>query len=76
MNFDKNCRDIVEDYLLNKSELYRSRGGLALLATIVVLGCTNHFSLTKNSYVNQLILPITTYVLVMIIISLVARLTI
>ena len=76
MNFDKNCRDIVEDYLLNKSELYRSRGGLALLATIVVLGCTNHFSLTKNSYVNQLILPITTYVLVMIIISLVARLVI
>ena len=76
MEFDKNCKNIVEDYLLNQSELYQSRGALALLATIIVLGCTNYFSLTKNTYVNQLILPITTYVLVMIIITLLAGLLI
>ena len=40
MNFDKNCNNIIEDYLLGKSELYQSRGALSLLITIVVLGCT------------------------------------
>lgn len=76
MNFDKNCNNIIEDYLLGKSELYQSRGPLSLLITIVVLGCTNYYSLSKNSYVNQLILPITTFILSMIIISIVARLLI
>ena len=68
MNFDKNCNNIIEDYLLGKSELYQSRGALSLLITIVVLGCTNYYSLSNNSYVNQLILPITTFILSMIII--------
>lgn len=76
MNFDKNCKYIVEDYLLGKSALYNSRGALSILATLAILGCTKYLSISNNSYVNQLVIPITTFILCMIIITIVARLLI
>jgi hypothetical protein len=76
MNFDKNCKHIVEDYLLGKSALYNSRGALSILATLAILGCTKYLSISKNSYINQLVIPVTTFILCMIIITIVARLLI
>jgi hypothetical protein len=73
MNFDRNCKYIVEDYLLGKSALYQSRGALSILVTLLILGCTNYLKLSKNPYVNQLV---TTFILMMILVTVVARMMI
>ena len=76
MNFDKNCKYIVEDYLLGKSALYNSRGPLSILATLAVIGCTKYLTISKNSYINQLVIPVTTFILFMILITVIAKLLI
>ena len=76
MNFDNNCKYIIEDYLLGKSMLYNSRGSISILITLIILGYTNYLSISKNPYINQLVIPLTTFILCMIIITILSKLLI
>jgi hypothetical protein len=71
-----NCEQVVEKYLLNQNALYAFSFPLAILISIIVFGIVKAYKISDNSYVNQILIPILTFLLTMVLIDVIARLMI
>lgn len=71
-----NCEQIVEKYLLNQNPLYAFSFPLSILVAIIVFGCAKAYKLSDNSYINQILIPIVTFLISMVIIDVVSRMLI
>jgi hypothetical protein len=68
-----NCDQIVENYLLNKNPLYAFRFPLSILFSIIVFGISKAYDWSKNSYINQILIPILVFLLSMVILDIISR---
>ena len=71
-----NCEQIVEKYLLNQNPLYAFSFQLSILIAIIVFGVAKVYKWSDNSYINQILIPVLTFLLTMVLIDLIARLMI
>ena len=71
-----NCEQVVEKYLLNQNALYAFSFPLAILISIIVFGIVKAYKISDNSYINQILIPILTFLLTMVLIDVIARLMI
>lgn len=68
-----NCEKIVEKYLLNQNPLYAFNIPLSILIAIIVFGIAKANNWSKNSYINQILIPIVSFLLSIVIIDMLAR---
>jgi len=68
-----NCTEVAERYLLNQNPLYAFSFPLSILIAIIVFGCAKAFKWTDNSYINQILIPILTLLLCMVIFDITSR---
>ena len=68
-----NCEDIVEKYLLNQNPLYAFSFPISILIAIIVFGICKAYKISENSYINQILIPITSLLLVIVIIDILSR---
>lgn len=68
-----NCNQIVEKYLLNQNPLYSFNLPLSILITIIVFGFAKANKWSENSYINQILIPLVTLLLSLVVIDLIAR---
>jgi hypothetical protein len=71
-----NCESVVEKYLLNLNPLYAFGFPLAILVGIILFGFSKAYNWTNNSYINQILIPILSFLLTLVLIDIIARLTI
>ena len=71
-----NCEASVEKYLLNLNPLYAFGFPLAILVGIVLFGFSKAYNWTDNSYINQILIPILSFLLTLVLIDIIARLMI
>ena len=71
-----NCEQLIEEYLLNKNPLYSFSFPISLLIAIVVFGISKARNWSSNSYINQILIPILTFLLTMVVIDIVSRMMI
>lgn len=71
-----NCEALVEKYLLNLNPLYAFGFPLAILVGIVLFGFSKAYNWTDNSYINQILIPILSFLLTLVLIDIIARLMI
>lgn len=67
------CSDVVEKYLLNKNPLYAFNLPISILIAIIVFGIVKAKKISDNSYINQILVPIVSFLLSMVIIDLISR---
>ena len=68
-----NCEQIVENYLLNKNPLYAFRFPLSILISIIIFGVSKAYNWSENSYINQILIPILTFLLSMVLLDIISR---
>jgi phosphate/sulfate permease len=68
-----NCERIVEKYLLNQNPLYAFNIPLSILIAIIVFGIAKANDWSKNSYINQILIPIVSFLLSIVVIDMVSR---
>lgn len=68
-----NCEQIVENYLLNKNPLYAFRFPLSILIAIVIFGVSKAYKWSENSYINQILIPILSFLLSMVLLDIISR---
>ena len=68
-----NCEDIVEKYLLNQNPLYAFSFPISILIAIIVFGVCKAYKISENSYINQILIPITALLLVIVVIDILSR---
>lgn len=71
MNID--CPDIIKNYLLNQNPLYAFSFPLSLLTAIIVFGIAKTYNWSSNSYINQILIPIVTFLITMVLIDIISR---
>lgn len=71
MNID--CTDIIKNYLLNQNPLYAFSFPLSLLVAIIIFGIAKTYNWSSNSYINQILIPIVTFLLTMVLIDIISR---
>ena len=71
-----NCEHVVEKYLLNQNPLYTFNLPISLLTSIVIFGVVKAYNVSDNSYINQILIPILAFLLIMILIDMISRLMI
>ncbi len=67
---------MIENYLLYKNPLYAFRFPLALLFGIIIYGYVEMKKWSDNSYINQLLIPFASILLMMVILDMIARMMI
>ena len=67
------CEEIIEKYLLNENPLYTFSFPISLLCGIIMFGIIQAYNVSKNSYVNQLLIPIATIFIVMVLIDVISK---
>jgi len=70
---NNNCEEIVEKYLLCENPLYTFSFPISLLCGIIMFGVLQAYNVSKNSYVNQLLIPIATIFIVMVLIDVISK---
>jgi hypothetical protein len=70
---NNNCEEMVEKYLLCENPLYTFSFPISLLCGIIVFGILQAYNVSKNSYVNQLLIPIATIFIVMVLIDVISK---
>ena len=68
-----NCDSLVERYLLLKNPFYAFNFPIAVLVAIIVYGISVSYGFSKNSYINQILIPIVSLLLTMVIIDIVSK---
>ena len=68
-----NCDAIVEKYLLNLNPLYAFSFPIAIVVGIIFFGCSKAYNWSDNSYVNQILIPILSFLLMLVFIDIIAR---
>lgn len=67
------CSKVVERYLLNKNPLYAFSFPISILLSIVVFGMSQAFGWSDNSYINQILIPVSVLLLSMVILDMISR---
>jgi hypothetical protein len=67
------CEEIVEKYLLNNNPIYTFSFPISLLCGIIIFGIIQAYDVSKNSYVNQLLIPIATIFIIMVLIDIISK---
>jgi len=70
---NSNCKEIAQKQILNKNPFYAFNLPIALLVAIIVFGLVTNNKLFKNSYIVQIIIPVLTFLLTIVIIEIVSR---
>lgn len=68
-----NCDSLVERYLLLKNPFYAFNFPIAILVAIIVYGCAVSNKFSKNSYINQILIPIVALLLTMVLIDVISK---
>jgi len=68
-----NCEELVEKFLLNSNPIYTFSFPISLLCGIIVFGIIQAYDVSKSSYVNQLLIPIATIFIVMVLIDVISK---
>ena len=68
-----NCKHIVDRYLLNQNPLYSFSFPLSLLIAIIVFGFSKVYKWSDNSYIIQILIPLLTFFLSMVLIDIISR---
>lgn len=55
------CKEIMYEYALLKNPIYQHKVSIAIIVAILFMGICQYHSFIKNSYMNQLILPLLTF---------------
>lgn len=76
MSYNINCDMIVTNYLMNRNPIYKFRGPISILITLLVVGHSDKLKLSKNVYINQLVLPICVFFISMVLIDILTRILI
>jgi hypothetical protein len=71
-----NCDKIVEKYLLIQNPLYAFNFPISILVAIILFGCSKAYQWSKNTYVNQILIPILGFLLTMVLIELISKMMI
>jgi len=71
-----NCKILAETYLLNQNPLYAFNFPISLLVGIVFFGLSKAFNWSKNSYINQILIPVVAFLCTMVILDIISRLMI
>jgi hypothetical protein len=70
---DKNCEKAVESYLLNLNPLYAFSFPIGILMAIIVFGISKAHKWSDNTYIIQILLPILTLLITMILLEFISR---
>jgi hypothetical protein len=68
-----NCKEFAERHLLNQNPIYTFSFPISLLVAILVFGFAKAFNWSDNSYINQILIPILTLLLSMVLLDIIAR---
>ena len=71
--FNDNCKDMISDYLMNNNPVYKYRGILSIIVAIMTIAVAEYHKLSKNSYVNQLVIPIAIFIVSMVLIEVICK---
>ena len=72
----ENCKILAEKYLLTQNPLYAFNFPIALLVGIIFFGISQSYKWSKNSYINQILIPVVFFLMTMVIIDVISRLMI
>ena len=67
------CDAIVERYLLIKNPIYTFSFPISVLLAIIVFGILKAYKYSDNSYINQILIPLTTLLVSMVFIDMISR---
>lgn len=70
---DLNCKDIAEKHILNKNPIYAFNFPISLLIAIFIFGMISSYKISKNSYIVQIVIPILSFLLSMVVIDMLSR---
>lgn len=68
-----NCKEVAERHLLNQNPLYTLSFPLSLLIAIIIFGMAKAYNWSSNSYINQILIPILSFLIVMVILDVISR---
>jgi hypothetical protein len=68
-----NCEKLVETYLLNQNPLYTFNFPIALIISIIVFGISVHYKWSNNSYILQILIPISVLLLSIMLLDMIAK---
>lgn len=68
-----NCYDRAKEYLVEKHLLYMFRGPIALLIAIFAYAYAKQINFSNNSYVNQILVPIGTFAVIVLILDMLTK---
>lgn len=71
--FNDNCKNMISDYLMNNNPIYKNRGILSIIVAIITIAIAEYHHLSSNSFVNQLIIPISMFIVTMALIDTISR---
>ena len=71
--FNDNCENMISDYLMNNNPIYKNRGVLSIIVAIITIAIAEYHNLSRNSFVNQLIIPISMFIVTIVLIDSVSR---
>ena len=74
--FNDNCNNMIANYLMNHNPVYKHRGILSIIVAILAIAVAEYHKLSKNTYINQLVIPIAMFIVSMALIEVVSRLLI
>ena len=67
------CDSLVQRYLLLKNPLYTFNFPISILVAIVVFGFAKVYNFSDNSYINQILIPIVSLLLCMVLLDIISR---
>ena len=68
-----NCEEIVEKYLLFENPIYTFSLPISILFGIIIFGVVKAYDLFKNSYINQLLIPLASIFIIMVLIDIISK---
>ena len=71
-----NCETIVTKYLLNMNPLYAFSFPISIIVAIIMFGIGKVYKWSDNTYIVQILIPVLSFLLAMVLIDLIARLMI
>ena len=70
---NSNCTKIVKQYILNKNPIYNAKYIIAMLIAIIVYTIVVNKKLSQNSFVNQIMIPLTVFLITCVMIDFICK---
>jgi hypothetical protein len=67
------CESLIDRYLLIKNPIYTFNFPISIMVAIIVFGFVKAYNVCTNSYINQILIPVASLLLTMVIIDLISR---